>query len=564
MNYEKAFSLFGSVVLLGLSVLLYENIEISFSTIVGNADNTALNTKIVIPSTSINLIEDKGILLVNTIVNDKTSLDDSIDFDHSNVRIKVLAGNPNPETFIPKENTPTNVILDPGNYDIQVFLEFDFDEDGIITSIDITDFQDIIVDIEGNRLLELNNCEGSIVEGGQQVCTVEITITDAILAELLGGELEGDLIGNADSDTANQLQGEVEGIVGGALLGTGKLPVDVCKVGDLKAPQQGANIFETDFQPIGATYNFDGKLSLSELTEVLQDSNSKIDPDFPRKGSKQQIVFEILFDNNNPLLTAVATERADAKLTPANSIFKSTVFADREPFNAKDAGFEVKRIWTDCKFTSIAKAVTKYDGSSASSAEGIEIVPLGELGEGKLDDDKGNKVGVPPKRAQVPSDIDKTTSFKLGTKEEGLQPGLSSGLSTSLGKLSDPRQQSILNPPFVTCENKFASNLKEVTNGLGLTQSSNANVISNYQIIGTIDTNEIKNVGGTKDVSLRVTVDLKNKDQAVITNNNNDLIKLNLVIEPGTENAKVVPLPLIEISTDCISLSYANEIVQDF
>ena len=213
MFFTKDYYLIFIVLILSLFLFNIISFHNSSATIADNSGNTPLDTNIVIPSTNVNLIEDKGVLLVNTIVNDKTNLDNNIVFDHSNVRSKVIAGNPNPETFIVKENSPTSVILDPGNYDIQVFLEFDFDEDGIITSIDITDFQDIKVDNENNRLLELNNCKGGIVEGQQQVCTVEITITDAISTDLLGGELEGDLIGNTDSDTDNQLLGEVEGRV---------------------------------------------------------------------------------------------------------------------------------------------------------------------------------------------------------------------------------------------------------------------------------------------------------------------------------------------------------------
>ena len=194
VNYRKSFSLFGAIILLGLSVLLYENIEISFSQLVGNADR-----KIVIPSATIDLNEGKSTLLVNTIVNDKSNVDDSIVFDHSNVRIKVIAGNPNPETFITREDVPETVILDPGNYDIQVFLEFDFDKDGVITAVDITKLEDLVVDNEGNSLLELNNCKGNIVEEQRKVCTVQVTnseiyqvkISDEALVSVIEGELQG-------------------------------------------------------------------------------------------------------------------------------------------------------------------------------------------------------------------------------------------------------------------------------------------------------------------------------------------------------------------------------------
>ncbi len=85
-------------------------------------------------------------------------------------------------------------------------------------------------------------------------------------------------------------------------------------------------------------------------------------------------------------------------------------------------------------------------------------------------------------------------------------------------------------------------------------------------MVAGFDRDSLDGIDGDKKISLRVTVDLISTDQALITENNNELIKFNLVIDPGEREEKVtiVPLSLITISTDCISVSYSDDLVVDF
>ena len=344
----------------------------------------------------------------------------------------------------------------------------------------------------------------------------------------VGRSPAGTTTANTNIGTDNQLESSTVGVIGPALTSDKNLPMDLCKVKD-----------STQFRPISATYNFEGKTSISKIKEIATTSSSIVDGKYPRKYAVQQLIFEILFDNVNANLKPSNTNPDKTiKLTPTNSIFKGKIYGDQEPYNHEVAGFTIDRVWTNCEFIPIVNAQTSYKGSSESSAEGTKIVPLGQLDH------------AIPSNAQVPSDLDRDSSVKLGTKENGLLPSTAS--KTELSNLGSSNQNNILNPPFVSCKNIFEID------------SNAQNVISNYKVVSGIDSSKLVGIEGEQKISLRITVDLIPSDQAFLTENNNAMIKLNLVINPGEFNVKVIPLSLISISTDCMNVSYSDSEVQQF
>lgn len=504
-----------------------------------NTQAIPIGTQALTPTTTLEF--DAGVLFVTVFLRDATSPEVDLEFDLSDIVIEIQESTAVPNFFTPPENQAQKVLVSPGKYNVKAFFKVDLDNDGGFILIDIEKLNlvnnndDTIEDV-----IEFDGaCDATISKDEQKACSIRIVIDDDTLAELLDlANLEGEVgelalvgVGNEDADTEEQPENTLLGITS-ANTASGRLPIDVCKLSET-----GVGINVDKFRPLAASYNFDATTSISEIKEILRSTNVKVDAGYPDKRLKP-ITFEIGFDNS-PFAD-------NAKLTVANSLFKSEIYSEQEPFNDRTAGFQIKRIYTDCKFVSIAKAPTKYDGSSASSVEGKKVYPLGQR-------DK-----VPPEKAQVPADIDESLDFKLGTQNNGLVPGIV-GEESILG-LGTSNDKNILNPPFIDCSNKFSGETRTRT----ATTDTLKNQLSFYKIIGAIDTKDLSEFNGNQQVRLEVVVDLINKDQAVITENNNDLIKLNFIINPGESNAKSVPLALQEISTDCKSISYADTLVQDF
>jgi hypothetical protein len=500
------------------------------------------------------VVEDNGFLIVTTGVNDQTTRDVDDKFTVDDIVIEITGVAANPQIF-PATSQPQTVKLQPGGfYGATIFLKVTSADETLTQLVDLGKINDIIKDqgLDDGQLplllLQLNGqvtdeCKGQSRTAVTDSCNVFITFFDEyldVIEDFVNFDINGiGGIGGIGADSEEQLESASGGVISTSI-SNGQLPVDVCRLGP-NAPNPNTPSLQNPFRPIGATYYFDGVIDISKVKEIADDSDSFVEPSYPSK-VLQQLIFEILFDNQNPNLATTVTGDS-IKLTPANSIFQARVYGDQEPYNHEKAPFTIDKIYTECKWISIASAQTTYEGSKQSSADGTKIFALGQLDE-----------APPSSKTDVPSRLDRDPSTKLGTHNEGLISATNQGTSDLLGNLgAGGPQTSILNPPFVQCTNTFAS-------------GTQPNVLSDYKLVAGIDRDDLKGIHGTKDVSLRVTVDLIPTDQALITENNNELIKMNLVINPGEEKDKVdvIELGLITISTDCLSVAFSDDIVMDF
>ncbi|HJS64355.1 MAG TPA: hypothetical protein VJ767_05805 [Nitrososphaeraceae archaeon] len=502
------------------------------------------------------VVKDNGFLIVTTGVNDQTTRDIDDKFTVDDIVIEITGVAANPQIF-PATTQPQTVKLQPGGiYGTTIFLKVTSADETLTQLVDLGKINDIIKDqgLDDGQLplllLQLNGqvtdeCKGQSRTAVTDSCNVFITFFDEyldVIEDFVNFDINGiGGIGGTGADTEEQLESASGGVISTSI-SSGQLPVDVCRLGPT-APA-GTNPLQQAFRPIGATYYFDGVIDISKVKEIADDSDSFVEPSYPSK-VLQQLIFEILFDNHNPNLAVPATTvTADSiKLTPANSIFQARVYGDQEPYNHEKAPFTIDKIYTECKWISIASAQTTYEGSKQSSADGTKIFALGQLDE-----------APPSSKTDVPSRLDRDPSMKLGSQDRGLISATNEATSGLLGSLGGGgTETNILNPPFVQCTNTFAS-------------GNQPNVLSDYKLVAGIDRDDLKGIHGTKDVSLRVTVDLIPTDQALITENNNELIKMNLVINPGEEKDKVdvIELGLITISTDCLSVAFSDDIVMDF
>jgi hypothetical protein len=500
---------------------------------------------------------DTGVLAVAADVQQRDLLESGIQLQNWDITFKVGAGDANTYTAA-KNGQPTFVTLDDNfAYEVDPFLQIEF-ADQTTQSVPLKTINNQLI-TEGNTdppFLTLSpfDCQGNIAEGQTSICTIKVIFTEEAI-DLISDFIDIQGIsggGGGQLSSANQPEGANIGIVGAALTGTktsqGQLPVDVCKLttaSDSKVTNQ--------FQPIGATYHFDGFTDVHDIFKNAKDSDARVSSGYPRD-LQQQLIFDIYFDNNNPNIPGTAESDKNKptsaaidsiKLTPTNSIFKAKIYTDQEPFDQDPVGFSLYRIWTECEWISIANAQSTYKNHEQSDVTGTKFVPLGQY-------DPSDK-----SKLDVPSDLNKhpDPSIKLGTENQGLMPStLSKGNLATLGSAT---QKSILNPPFVTCNNVFEADSGKV-----------GNVISNYRIIAGVDTDDLKDINGEKQVSLRITVDLSTVDQALITDNNNGLVKLNLVVDPDerddTDDVHVIPLALTSVITNCNAINFADEVVQDF
>jgi hypothetical protein len=514
---------------------------------------SGLNTNTLLTSSA---TLDFGSLKVATEVKDNTDINDQINFDEKLIKVRIEETTAIPQEFKAENGQVKSVLVTPGDYKVTPFLVIDESLRDVFGSLItrnllveilipisvLIDEDSDINDGDGDEnLLEfIGDCDSSITKDQEKFCAIKIVLDqediDDIIRFLNGEGLDGDGLESdivfddgvdTDIDTNDQLESDFG--VATPTITEGVLPIDVCKTDT------------SDFQPISAVYNFDGVLKLAQMKNIGKSSNSEVNPGFP-DDELQQFVFSILFDNKVSINPTVDNT---VRLAPTNPYFKAKVSGDREPFDHDSAGFSISRIWTDCKFTAIAKAITKFEDSSQISADGDKLIPLGTLNE------------IYPDKASVPSSLDELEdpgSLKLGVKE-----GLSSGVSKEKLLITSPGtggvRQFMLNPPFLTCQDK-------INTGSGSVAVKD-NLLSHYTIVGAAKTNELKG-GSEVKASLRVTVDINPNDQAVITENNNEIVKLNLVINPGERNVEVVPMSLLDISTDCLSVSFAEQLVQDF
>jgi hypothetical protein len=354
------------------------------------------------------------------------------------------------------------------------------------------------------------------------------------------GDVQGELIEDASIEEVGEVQAETG--VQGASITKGTFPVDVCITSAEVVEESGRADLGDVVIPISATYNFQGKVSFDKLKSILKDSrNNDVDPGL-RHTDYRQLIFDILFDNN----------RADnTKVSLVNSPFFSSIYSSLPPFNHETAGFELTKIWTNCKFTSIAKLPTMYearhkDESSRNNLDSYSnILPLG------VPEDK-----TYPKEAILQ---DKVNEIAFQTRANGLKTDLVNTAGTEL--------KPLINPPFILCTNKFAQasiDLDDASQSILVDKVNN--VLSKYSIVTGIsesDLSAITHKSGVHTVSIQITIDTIDDDLAKVTNTNNDAVKINMVIDPFTKDAKVINLATMEISTECLDVNYSSELSQN-
>ena len=169
---------------------------------------------------------------------------------------------------------------------------------------------------------------------------------------------------------------------------------------------------ENAIKPVSATYSFQGNVDMSKLKRVLDDAKGEVHTGSAPGSDYRQIIFDVLFDNN----------RTIEELVLVNSSFFSSIYSNLEPFNDETAGFQLTKVWTTCKFTSIARAQTQYEAlTNPENSKNVEntkanVLPLSE----------------PPEKVNLQ---DKSNNVLFGTERNGLLPSTKAGVDT-------------INPPF--------------------------------------------------------------------------------------------------------------------
>jgi hypothetical protein len=337
--------------------------------------------------------------------------------------------------------------------------------------------------------------------------TVQVTMqcTVLITSSVSGGTESsfvspGNAVGGAETNTGASESAIGPGITAATAPNT--TPIRACKVSNSQIDNGNGGTETQTITPTSATYDLTGRMSFSSLKKILTDTDS------------DQVIFEITYDlnSNDPAL-----------LSATDNLFRGLIYSRPTPFNDDSTFFSIDSVTTQCKFLTLQSKPT-VPVTKTNNPAGQKGVPLGVLT--KSGDD--NVKNIPKEQAASEKHI-----FTQNINPDAFNVGDSKNIAISA-----------INPPFRDCS--------------GLVDKETH--AAKYFIRGDIQRNEISNLEHTHTVDLKLVVDTNQveQDQAFLINNNNQFIKVNLVVDPDSEDPKILSFKPSEISTSCLGIGFSE------
>jgi hypothetical protein len=201
------------------------------------------------------------------------------------------------------------------------------------------------------------------------------------------------------------------------------------------------------------------------------------------------------------------------------SLTGRVIVASDDGLKQKIIDFNVQNARTECKFITLAEAVAQANTKN--------VKPLGEL------------------RNVIPGHVNLPDTNKL-------LGGLGSLVQPTVPNPQNAFPQAI-NPPFATCQGPAIT----FTNGVPTvdpTKNQNTDNLALYNIKGTSsDLDQIS--GHSLIVEINSDTVFTDTDHAAIFNNNNPLIKVNLISDDGKSTVHKIGFTLSDLWTDCKEIS---------
>jgi hypothetical protein len=200
----------------------------------------------------------------------------------------------------------------------------------------------------------------------------------------------------------------------------------------------------------------------------------------------------------------------------SNPTLIASIQTGEDPFPIKLTPFKINKITTDCKFYTVVKP-NAQDSTGRLAPKGEEkIKTIGDI-------DKNNK-NIHVKSPPIPPFVLRSDGGKV-----------TSNVVNTLA----------VDPPFRAC--------RPVVDG------DDGGKVATYILRGTPEISKIS-FSGKHILSVRIFVDLVPDfdDLAKIVNTNTNVVRVELVADPGKSNAQVIDFPVTEISTDCLGVGFST------
>lgn len=264
------------------------------------------------------------------------------------------------------------------------------------------------------------------------------------------------------------------------------------------ALSKDTNIIRT---PSENTITIQGSIPLGKIKNAMASLNTDI------------FTIQLLQDLNptDGIKTAIANP----------SLTGRVIIASDDGLKQKIINFNVQDTRTECKFITLAEAVAQANTKN--------VKPLGELSN------------VIPGHVQLPD-----TNKLLG--------GLGALVQPTSPDPQNPFPQAI-NPPFATCQTVDLT----FTNGVPTVdptdaKNQNKDNLALYNIKGT--SSDLSQISGhSLVVEINSDIVFTDSDHAAIFNNNNPLVKVNLISDVGKSTVHKIGFNLSDMWTDCKAIS---------
>jgi len=260
--------------------------------------------------------------------------------------------------------------------------------------------------------------------------------------------------------------------------------------------------------PSSSTITVEGTVSLDRVKNAMQSLNTNT------------FTMQLLQDLNpaDQIRTAIASPFLTGRI----------IVTSDDGVKQKIINFNVQNARTECKFITLAKA--------AQSAPNGNIVPLGRL------------------RVNSPGHIELPDTNRVLA---GIGPFVGPTTSATNGV---PFPQAI-NPPFATCQAPQVSFVNGVPT---VGDPANKDNLALYNIRGTLsDLNQLS--GHRLVIEINSDIVQAEQDKAMLINNSNPLINVNLISDPGRSSVHQIRFTTNDLWTDCKSIdANSQEIFKEF
>jgi hypothetical protein len=397
-----------------------------------------------------------------------------------------------------------------------------FDEDGqvIFENVDVGSYNLDIRNLQNEdidfRVANPDQCDGTI-ENDNDV------ITCFIVFDSSDGDSVGDNFGDSQQGVADPTAEVLaDTSTGQAVIAADEVSDPPFRACEALVLDQNADVGDTNKFiriPSGADYIIKGQISGDGLQSLIQENG------------KSDVTIRIINDLFQLDAFPISHE-INSKYVGELVYFKD------EGLKKNVLNFRIDSIDTSCYFITLIEPIKPL-----SNNEKNKFTPLGEKGKELFE-----------KHADTPKFI------KL-LKGESLVTEIVKGVQGET--LVDPRG---LTPPFGPCATTVeAFNFNDDT-GLGFFDGDltflNSGQFAHYNIIGDIrDKINSKNYAGNLDFVIKLTVDLnlQASDRAKIVDNENPIVKVELLFNPGGDSAQKLDFNLKGLTYNCVGVGFDRD-----